>query len=66
MSVQGSRLLFRVPEAADVWGISRAKADELIRCHSISHIRVGGSIRVPATALEEWIDKLLREQVKVQ
>ncbi len=52
------RLAYRVTEAAHAIGISRAKAYELIalgRCRR----SVGSSIRVPADALREWIDRQL-------
>ena len=65
MSRETSPLLYRVPEAADALGISRAKAYELISCNAIPHIKVGNSIRVPAAALRQWIDRQLQEQTEV-
>ena len=53
------RLLLRVHEAAHTLGVSRAKAYELIADRIIPSIRVGRSIRVPAKALQQWIDRQL-------
>jgi excisionase family DNA binding protein len=56
------RLAYRVPEAADALGVSRAKAYELISRGEIPSIRVGSSIRVPVDALRAWMDRQLAEQ----
>ena len=56
------RLAYRVPEAAEAVGISRAKAYELINRGEIPSIRVGGCVRVPVDALRAWIDRRLAEQ----
>ena len=66
MPTDMGRLLYRVQEAADVLGISRAKAYELINRNAIPNIKVGNSIRVPAAALQRWIDRQLQEQTEVR
>lgn len=53
------RLAYRVNEAADAIGISRAKAYELIAAGELPSIRIGSSIRVPAEALRAWIERRL-------
>lgn len=55
------RLLYRMPEAADALGISRAKCYELAARGVIPTIRVDGSIRVPVEALREWIERQVGE-----
>lgn len=50
-----NKLLFKPAEAADVMGVSRAKAYELIAQGTIPSIRLGGSLRVPVDALRQWI-----------
>jgi excisionase family DNA binding protein len=55
------RLLLRVPEAADVAGISRSLAYELIRTGQMPSVRVGRSIRVPADGLKRWVDALIQD-----
>ena len=51
----GERLAYRVNEAAEMIGISRAKLYELIAAGTIPAIRIGTSIRVPAEPLREWL-----------
>jgi excisionase family DNA binding protein len=56
------RLAYRVPEAADAIGVSRAQAYELIKKNKIPSIKIGSSIRVPVDALRDWIARRLAEQ----
>ncbi|MGE3273851.1 MAG: helix-turn-helix transcriptional regulator [Vicinamibacterales bacterium] len=49
------RLMLRPVEAADAIGVSRSKVYELIAAGEIPSIRVGGCVRVPVAALQEWI-----------
>ena len=44
-------LFVKVKEAAQLLGISRSKAYELVYKGEIPHIRIGASIRVPLAAL---------------
>lgn len=55
------RLLLTVPEAAEALAISRSKLYELMASGAITSIRVEGSRRIPLTALEEYVSKLLAE-----
>lgn len=55
------KLLLKPHEAAETLGVSRSKAYELIANRTIPSIKVGGSVRVPASALREWIDRQLAE-----
>jgi excisionase family DNA binding protein len=54
-------LLLRPVEVGEQLRVSRAKAYELIASGQIPSIKVGGSTRVPADALREWIEKKLSE-----
>jgi excisionase family DNA binding protein len=56
------KLLLRPAEAAEVIGVSRSRAYELIGSGQIPSIRIGGSVRVPVAALRAWIDERLAEQ----
>ncbi|MGE5288132.1 MAG: helix-turn-helix domain-containing protein [Micromonosporaceae bacterium] len=56
------RLLLTVPEAAEALAISRSKLYELLASDAIASIRIGGSRRIPFTALEEYISRLLVER----
>lgn len=54
-----TRLLLRVPEAAEVLSISKSKCYELVAAGRLPSLKVGASIRVPLAALEEWIAESL-------
>src|SRR5688572_20147181 len=49
------KLLLRPIEAAQVLGLGRSKCYELLASGCLPSIRIGGSIRVPVSALESWI-----------
>jgi excisionase family DNA binding protein len=57
-----TRLLLTVPEAAEALAISRSKLYELLASGAVASIRIEGSRRVPITALEEYVSKLLAER----
>ena len=56
------RLLLTVPEAAEALAISRSKLHELLASGVIASIRIDGSRRIPVTALEEYVSRLLAER----
>ncbi len=56
------RLLMTVPEAAETLAISRSKLDELLASGTIASIRIDGSRRIPLTALEDYISRLLADR----
>ena len=61
MKTEG-RLLYRMNEAAEALGISRAKAYELANRGVIPTVRLGGgSIRVPVGALKDFIERQIEE-----
>ena len=53
------KLVYRVVEAAEALGVSRAKTYELIAVGEIPSVRIGGCVRVPVNALREWIERQL-------
>jgi excisionase family DNA binding protein len=57
------RMMLRPAEAADAIGVSRSKAYQLIAEGVIPSVRVGGSVRVPVAALQQWIDRQLTERL---
>lgn len=62
------RLLLRPSEVADTLGIGRTSAYALIAAGEIPSVRLGTSVRVPADALREWVQRQVqhgREQVAV-
>ena len=54
------RVLYRVEEAAELLSVSRNRIYELIRSNQLRTVRVGGSRRVPARCLDEYVARLLR------
>lgn len=51
------KLLLRPAEVAEALGLGRTMTYELLRSGAIATVRVGRVIRVPATAVREWIAK---------
>ncbi len=57
------RLLYRVSEAAEVLGVSRSKAYDLVHRRIIPSIKLGDSLRVPVSTLEAWIDEQTNDAI---
>lgn len=55
------RLLYRITEAAEILGVSRSKAYELVASGEIPSVRLGGTVRVPADALKSKIDDQVKQ-----
>lgn len=51
-----------MPEAAQALAISRSKLYELLASGDVAAIRIDGSRRIPLTALEEYVSRLLAER----
>ncbi|HYZ08759.1 MAG TPA: helix-turn-helix domain-containing protein [Pseudonocardiaceae bacterium] len=54
-------IVYTVKETGDLLKISRWKVFELIRTQQLRSIKIGGLRRIPATAVEEYIARLLEE-----
>lgn len=57
----GDRLLYRVGEAAEMLGISRSKAWELVARGEIESLKIDGSRRVTRQAIEAYVQRRLTE-----
>ena len=57
------RELLRVEEAAQILGIGRTKAYELVAAGELRVIRLGRAVRVPRKWLYEWIDARVADRV---
>ena len=53
------RLMLRPAEFAEAIGVSRSKGYELISRGDVPSVRLGGSVRVPVAALNQWIERKL-------
>ena len=54
------RLMYRVEEAAELLSLSRDRIYQLIRSNQLRSVQVGGSRRIPARALEDYVARLMR------
>jgi excisionase family DNA binding protein len=52
-------LLYTVEEAAQLLNISRWKVFELIRTNELRSVKIGGLRRIPAKAIDEYVDRLM-------
>lgn len=57
-----AKLLYRVPEAAEVTGISRSTLYELMSRGQLESIKVGRSRLIPHDALEEFIARMRHQE----
>lgn len=53
------KLLYRVPEAAEIISVSRSRMYELLASGEVASVRVGSSRLVPAEALEQFAEQLM-------
>ncbi len=49
--------LLRIREACEFLGMSRTKVHQLTRSGQIPVVMLGRTARIPATALDEWIER---------
>ena len=59
-----TRLLLTVDEAAERLGLGRTKVYELLNRGELASVRIGTARRVPASALETYIERLLSKQAE--
>jgi excisionase family DNA binding protein len=52
-------LLHTVEEAAQLLNISRWKVFELIRTNELRSVKIGGLRRIPAKAIDEYVERLM-------
>ncbi len=53
--------LYTVEEAAQILTVSRWKVFDLIRLRELRSVKIGGLRRVPRSAIDEYIARLLAE-----
>jgi excisionase family DNA binding protein len=57
------RLLYSIPEAAELIDTGLTKMAELIARGEIESIKIGASRKIPADALTAYVDRLRAEQL---
>lgn len=58
-----SPILLTVNEAATRLGLGKTKVYELLRSSELASVRIGAARRIPTRALEEYVERLLAEQL---
>ena len=53
--MNNSEPLLRPAQVAELLGVSRSRVYQLIAAGTIPVVRVGGAIRIPQAAWEEWL-----------
>lgn len=56
------KLLYSIPETAEQIGMGITKTRELISKRAIVSVRIGTAVRVPASAITEFVRQLKDEQ----
>jgi excisionase family DNA binding protein len=52
------RIWLRVPEAAQLVGLSRSTLFELIASGDLRPVRIGRALRIPVRELREWAERM--------
>ncbi len=58
------QLLLRADEVAKALGLGRSKTYELMNSGRLPVVRIGRSVRVPASALRHWIETQVERDVE--
>ena len=58
------KLFYTVAEVMELTSLGRTKVYELLQAHAIASCRVGRAIRIPAKALEEWVEQQQQASLK--
>lgn len=56
-----TKLLYTLPEACGVLGLSRSKFYELMDEGAIKPVHMGRSIRIPVSELEDFVKRLIAD-----
>lgn len=54
-------MVYRVEEVARALRVGRTKVFDLIRAGELTSIKIGGSRRVPASSVQEYLSRLIAE-----
>lgn len=53
-----NKLLYRVPEVAEMLGLGKTKTYSLVGRGVIRSVRIDAAVRVPGSAIQEFVDRL--------
>ncbi|MDO8645881.1 MAG: helix-turn-helix domain-containing protein [Candidatus Planktophila sp.] len=56
-----TKLLYTIPEACSLLGISRSSMYRLVKANQIRSLKIGSLRRIPAPALQKFIDSQTKE-----
>ncbi|GAA3620841.1 hypothetical protein GCM10022267_03750 [Lentzea roselyniae] len=54
-------MVYRVEEVARALRVGRTKVFDLIRAGELTSVKIGGSRRVPASSVQEYLSRLIAE-----
>jgi excisionase family DNA binding protein len=54
-------MLYRVEEVAQALKVGRSKVFDLIRSGDLMSVKIGGSRRIPAESVQEYVSRLIAE-----
>ena len=63
MATTERKVLCSVPDLAAMLSIGRTAAWELIRTHTIRSVKIGRTRRVPLSAIQDYLERLLDEEI---
>ena len=63
MATTERKVLCSVPDLAAMLSIGRTAAWELVRRHKIRSVKIGRTRRVPLSAIHEYLERLLDEEI---
>jgi excisionase family DNA binding protein len=55
-------LLVRTEEAARLMSVSKSTVERLMRTGELASVKAAGARRIPVSAIEDWIERQLKEQ----
>lgn len=61
--VESGRLLLTVDQAAGRLGLGKTKVYELLTSGELASVRIGAARRIPVSALEAYVERLLNDQL---
>ncbi len=50
------KMLLKPGEVIEILGIGRSRVYEMLACGELPSLRIGRSIRIPASALQKWVN----------